>query len=132
VRLESVIDVAEPRAGADRHDAVADGDLVHPADVEDDARGGGAPGEAVATGPHRELESFVAGERDRLGDIGRRGAQHHDLRTDVVEAPDRRPADGLVRVLAGDHDLACDRAPKVHGSRLRALSQAAPLSRLRV
>ena len=113
VRLQRVVDVAQPRPGADRRDA--------------------SPSETASIGltsmriprveerpakqwpPERTARSQAgaAGEGDRLGDVGGRGAAHDGLRADVMEMPDRRPAYGLVPVRTRDQDVARDCAPEV-------------------
>ena len=111
VRIERVIDVAEPCAGADRRHPVADRHAVDRGDVDQHPLGRGAAGEAVPAGAHRQLESAAAGGRDRLGHVGGRRAARDRLRPEVVEEPERRPATASYPSVPGTQDAHAEPSP---------------------
>ncbi len=96
VRVERVVDVAEPRAGADRRHPVLDAHGAHRAHVDEQPLRRRAPAEAVPAAARRHGEPVAAGVRERLGHVGRAATARDRLRPHVLQQRDRRPPQGVV------------------------------------
>jgi hypothetical protein len=127
VRVEGVVDVAEPRPRADRRRAVRDLHRAQRRDVDDDALGRGAPREAVPAAADCHREPGAARERERRGDVLRAGAADDRRRAGVAEARDRRPAERLVARPARPHDLTGDGGLEAAPVGLRERVRHAPM-----
>jgi hypothetical protein len=109
LRVQRVVELAEPGAGPDRHGVAGDRDRAQTAEVDESAGGRGRPGEAMTTRADRDAGARAACERQHLGDVLGRSAAHDRLRPELPETRHRRPAQPLVPRRPLKHDLTRDR-----------------------